>query len=468
MKKILIISDCTIGNHFIERTIGAYSSDNIYYVIQTKATEFKNANPSRYKFFEFDPTSYYKLANVLKMDFFQIFVIMGNYDDVQNTVSNIRQLKQQVRIVVLDRWGLKHDDPGLLLLNINEQMSSRLIDYLPNVPTIAQNVGLGEGEIMEVLVPFGSSFVYRHVEVIEQNSWRIVGLYRDGRLVMPTPHTMIHPNDLLLLVGEPHVLRSVYRAIKRELGQFPAPFGRNLYLVIDMDVDKPKEITKLLRNTFAIHKYFKNRLIIKVFNPGSLDLLKTLKSIKNSNIDVDINYHDDDREKIIYKDLKRYDVGLVIVSRLLFARQQMREILFEGSVPVFKLAERSLSKIKETVAVVSDTDDLEKIATTIFDISAQMNYNLELICYDNDQYAHKDKVVEHFKNLSSIFSKSIKVINMQENPIRKLRKKETFLQCIPFSEKILSNPITSIFSTDSERLYSHLDDYHQVFIPLKI
>ncbi len=468
MKKILIISDGIVGEHFIERAIKTYSSENIYYVIQVKATEFIDANPARFKFFEFDATSYSKLSNILKMEFIQIFIAVKHSTDVKNILINIRTMKQQVRVVILDHWGLNIEDKNVLLLDANQQLAARLIDYLPNVPVVAQNVGLAEGEIMEVLVPFGSSFVYRHIGVIEQNHWRIVGLYRNRQLIMPSRHTMIQPNDLLLLVGQPAVLKSVYRAIKRELGQFPAPFGINLYFIIDMDIDKPDTILKLLRKAFLIHKRLKHTLIIKVLNPGSIDLLQTIKSYRKENIIIDIDYFNIKREQIIYQDLTQYQVGLVIVSRAQFALQHVREVLFEASMPVFKIANRSFSKMKESVIVLSNNNDLESVSTTVFDISAQMGYNLEMFSYSNEAQGNREQIIEHYNNLSSIFSKSIKVVELEENPIRVLNQKENFLHCLPFTDKILSNRLATIFSTDTEHLYHRLDDYHQVFIPVKI
>ena len=61
MKKILIISDSEIGSHFINRIAQTYTSENIYYIIQMKPKEVLNVNPARFKFFEFDPTSYNNL-----------------------------------------------------------------------------------------------------------------------------------------------------------------------------------------------------------------------------------------------------------------------------------------------------------------------------------------------------------------------------------------------------------------------
>ena len=254
MKKILIISDGNTGDHFINRTIETHTSENIYYVVQRKAKEYKDANPKRFKFYEFDSTSLYKIANLLKMDFVQVIVAMENQLDVENTIKNIRTIKKQLRVIVLDKWNLQSEDSNVMLINTNEILASRLLDYLPNVPVIAQNVGIGEGEIMEVLVPFGSSFVYRHIGVIEQKNWRIVAIYRNRKLIMPNRRRMIQPNDLLVLIGEPAVLKSVYKAIKRELGQFPEPFGSNLYLYLDMNILNHSRIENFVRRAVFAHR----------------------------------------------------------------------------------------------------------------------------------------------------------------------------------------------------------------------
>ncbi len=154
MKKILIISDSEIGRQFIERVIDTYTSDNIYYIVQPKAVEYENANPARFKFYEFDPTSFQKISNLLKMEFVQAIITMDNITDVEYTIKNIRTMKKQLRLIVLDHWGFENRDPSILYVKQNEIMASRMIDYLPNIPVTAKNVGLGQGEIMEVLVPF--------------------------------------------------------------------------------------------------------------------------------------------------------------------------------------------------------------------------------------------------------------------------------------------------------------------------
>ncbi len=468
MKKILIISSGDVGEHFIQRVSETYTSENIYYVVQAKEKIYEDVNPARFKFYQFDPTSLYKLSNLLKMEFVQVFIIMDNQQDVEITLKNIRMIKKQLRVIVHNQWTMTNEDPNVVLVNSNELIASRFIDYLPNVPVIAQNVGLGEGEIMEVLVPFGSSFVYKHIGVIEQKNWRIVAIYRNRKLLMPSRRRMIQPNDLLVLIGNPLVLKSVYRSIKRELGQFPEPFGTNLLLYIDMNLVNHKTIKDLIRRAVYAYKKFKYDLIIKVINPSNIEILQYIKTFRDVKIVVDIDYDHMNLHEKFFADIKAYHIGLVIVSREMFENCGVRKRLYEAHVPVMKLSDRRFSTVKDASIILSQNRDLEKVSATIFDICEQMNFNMELYNFLSEHQEEKEQVIEHYYNLSSIFSKTIKVFKESENPLRILRHKENFIQILPFTKKLTKRRMYSLFSTDSERLYYKLDDYHQIFIPVQL
>lgn len=468
MKKILIVSDGAIGRHFIERVIGTYTSENLYYVVHTQENGFEGYNPARFKFFQFDPTSLYKISNLLKMDFWQVVLIMEKAEDLEHTIRNIRSFKPSIRIIALDLWNTQSPDDDIEWVNMQELIAANLIDYLPNIPVLANNIGLGSGEIMEVIVPFGSSFVYRHIGSIEQKNWKIAAIYRNRQLIIPSDNKMIQPNDTLVLVGEPPVLRSIYRAIKRELGQFPAPFGSRLYLYIDMAIEKKESIMALVRRSIYIQKKLNQPLIIKVVNPGDIDVLRMIKASAQGNAVVEIcndPYYDDGE---ILNDIKKYHIGLFIVSHAAFALKPIRKKLYAGNVPVLKLAERSFSSLRESVVILSEEGHIENISTTIFDVSSQFGFNLEVIDYLHEEKGRKGVVIEHFNNLSAIFSKSIQIVEQEENPIQMLRGRENFLHILPFTAKMFISRVDACFSTDPEVLYRKLDRYHQLFIPTKI
>ncbi len=468
MKKILIVSDGTIGHHFIEQVIGAYTTENIYYIIQTKNdTTYSGYNHARFKFFHFDSTNYYKIATLLKIDFTQAVLVMDQSLEMEQTIKNIRLIQPTLRIIALNLWDLPPMQ-GIEWIDMHHIISLNLLDHLPNIPVIAQNIGLGNGEIMEVLVPFGSSFVYRHIGSIEQNNWKIAALYRNRQLILPSDQRMLQPNDLLVLVGEPSVLKSVYRAIKRELGQFPAPFGSQLYLYIDMACDTPKTLLELVRRSLYIQRKLKKPLLIKIVNPTHIETLRQIKSYSAKDVEVEVVYSPLLDESMLLLDIKKHHIGLLLVSQKMFANRSIRKKLYEGKIPILKLANRSFSTLKKSLVMLGEQNHLEPISSTVFDVAAQLGFNLELIDYAIEDREAATRSIDHFTNLSTIFSKHIKVVKTEENPIRFVREYDNFLQCLPFSQKMFENPLKRLFATDMEVLYTKLDHYHQLFIPTQI
>jgi hypothetical protein len=196
--------------------------------------------------------------------------------------------------------------------------------------------------------------------------------------------------------------------------------------------------------------------------------MRYIKSFRSNDITIELDYYSQKSSEVILDDVNAFHVGLVMVSQECFSYQKMRQTLYEANVPVMSLSKSDMADIKEAVVVVSDNRNLEKVSTAIFDISAQMGYNMELVNYRSEHQEQKEQVIEHYNNLAAIFSKSIKIIEQEQNPIRTLRDRRSFLHCLPFSEKMTENPIFSFFSTDSEKLYHRLNHHHQLFLPVRI
>lgn len=235
-----------------------------------------------------------------------------------------------------------------------------------------------------------------------------------------------------------------------------------------MNIVNHNTILESVRRAVYVHKKLSHNLIIKIANPSNIEVLAEIKTLRGSDVIINIDYDSMNLKDAFHRDIKNFHVGLVIISKEMFADCYVRRAMYEAHVPVLKLADRSLSKLKESVLLLSDNRDLEKISSTIFDISEQLNFNIELYNYLNEHQDDKEQVIEHYNNLATIFSKSIKVIKIDENPISKLKTKENFIQILPFTQKLTRRRLFSLFTTDSEKLYYKLDAYHQIFIPVQL
>lgn len=467
MKKILIIADGILAKIFLERVMSNFSSDNVYDVVAYRNKTLPEKKLENFKFYNFDPTSFEKLSPLLRKDYFQIMILVATQIDAIATYENIRKVNKEVQIILMDRWSLEIEDNRLSKIVSHNILSSRFADYLPDVPVVAQNIGVGNGEIMEIRVPVGSSYVYRHMGSIEQKKWRIAGIYRANSLILPRPTLMIKPNDTLLVVGDPNVLQNVYRSIKKELGQFPAPFGNNIYCLIDMLKFSEKDVAKVANDALLLHsKINSKKLHIKIINPTASHELEKIKSYNSTHILVEIDYYEKDAHVVLKQDLQKKDIGLIVVPNSFF-KEHIDE-LFQAKIPVLKIGFWGLLNISEGAILSSKSEEIEKESSVIFDISSQLDLNIKLYNFNQDSTHGKNPLVDHFESLSKLFGKKIEIVESVKNPLLKLKLRHDVLQFVPFSSKILESNFFSIFSTDMERQSSRLSNLYQLFIPTSL
>ncbi len=461
---VLILADGIVAKHFLDRITKNYVTKNRYYIVLMDESIKPQTKSENFYFFRFDPTSFVKLSKLFTRRYNEVVILLGNKIDTLAAFENVRRLDKSVNIVVLDRWDLEIEGKNFIRLDANDILANRMVDHLPNVPVIAQNVGLGRGEIMEVLVPFGSAYVYRHIGSIEQKNWRIAAIYRNSRLILPKSDLMIFPNDLLLLVGEPKVLREIFKSIKREVGQFPMPFGRDSYLLIDMERNDPKSIKQMMLSAIYLHRRLKDRrLYVRVAHPTDIKTLQFLKSYESDEVEVLIDYRYEEVKKLMEQDFNTLRIGLCMLHYSLFL--EFRGFLYHRGMPALSLASSAFEKIKEVSLILTDNPKIENISSILFDIAIQLKLPLKIYEYANATQTEK-RLIEHFENLANIFSKPITIEKSKKNPIRLLREIDQTLLVYPFSQRVANAKPYNIFCTDFEALFHKLFFHHQIFIPI--
>ncbi len=468
MRRVLFIADGIVAKDVLENISSMFIAESSDYIIICKDESIlPKTTPENFIFHFFDPTSFTKLQKSFTKDISEVFIVMKDREEIITTYENIRIIKKGIKITILDEFGLNIDDKGVAFINSTKILSGRIVDKLPNVPVVAQNVGLGVGEIMEVAIPFGSSFVYRSISSIQQKNWKIVAIYRSNALLIAKESFVIQPNDSLLIIGDPLVLRNIYKAIKRELGQFPAPFGNNIYLYLDMLNLDVESIYRHIDEAVVLNGKLKNkRLIIRIANPTNTKALDHIKKFEQKNISVNIDYFKRSFKEIIDNDAKKFGVGIVLVSSTLFSNKKNRKVLFDLGLPILKVGKETLNNIKSSIILLTSKKEMEKISPVVFDISSQLKLDITLYNFnpDNDD---RRQILEHFENLSKIFTKNIDILSSDdENPIRWIKKREHYLQILPFSGEIIESEKWWFMSTDIDRMHFKLRDQHQLFVPV--
>ena len=330
MLKVLIVADGVVARHLLERVMGMHTATHQYRVVSPHDETLPSSVEDHLQVMRIDPTSRSKMKQAIDDECVQVMVVMENQEEALEVLQIIRHTRSDLHIVLLDFWGIQST-----LLNVElaanvtvvkafDLMVGRMIDLLPSVPLVAQNIGLGIGEIMEVLVPVGSVYAYRHLSSIDHKNARIVGLYRNGQFLLSKAGLMIRPNDSLLLAGNPAMLNSIYKAIKSDHGQFPSPYGKNIYCIIDMAKDGDEVIRKVVDEALFLHDHLKNlKLIFRVLNPTNSPMLIYIKSFLSREIIIDVLFQNGGYEDVLLDD-NRYNIGLVVLSKELFENHSLR------------------------------------------------------------------------------------------------------------------------------------------------
>ena len=440
MKKILILAEGLIGEHFIQKLNQKRIADNLYTLVLPRTITLPEKLQVQLEVHEMDPTSYSKMRRLfLQEDFTMVFIILDTLEDAGESLKNIRRIDEKIRVVLLDRWNGfgKLKQSSTFVVNSNEMLANHLYNFLPSVPVVAQNVGLGEGEIMEVLVPFGSTFAYRHVGSIPQVKWRIAAIYREKKLILPNNATMIRPQDTLLLIGRPQVLINIYQRVQNRAGMFPEPFGRNLYLLLDMDRDQERALDYLRESVYLLDRLQERTLLVRIVNPGDLGVIEEIRSFQSERVDIQISYESEDVATIITADSQQYDIGLAFVSRRSFEEPMIYRELYDLKKLIYLFGETPLYELSRSVILMGDAEHMEAISSTSFYISETLGLDLCLCNFDPEgDFQKSRRTVEHYETLSHIFHYPISIEERQANPVRALSEMKKVLQITPFSQEL--------------------------------
>ncbi|AJC84588.1 potassium transporter TrkA [Campylobacter peloridis] len=466
MSKILFLADGFFAKEFIKNLYNnkafKESVDIVYYNDESVDLELKN---EQFSYFKFDPTSLVKLENMLQEKYQQVIIYMQKQADMISSYKNIRKLHPRLNVVIMDLWNTQIDDNFCEVINVFDTLNTRLIGCLDNMPSMAQFIGLGQGEIMEVKIPAGSSFAYRHISSISQKRFKIVMVYRNNEFMLARPGLILMPNDSILIIGDPKVLQSVFSNVKTSLGRFPSPFGDNILCIIDMKKMSEFSIEKLIFASLLLHiRINSKKLYFKVINPTLNSMYYKLKSLNKNSTEVLFDY-----ENTNIKNIKNYientNIGLIICEDYLFEKE--KNFLFTLKIPILKAGKGDFADLKSSVVLSSNFEDVEGIASIMLDFNKQIQLSLSLYYYALK--INKAEIFEYhqyFESLAKLHDEKFTLIEEKEhNPISNFSYKENVLHFVPFNEKILGNNIKKIFKTDLNTMYYKMNKNYQLFIP---
>jgi len=465
MRDILIICDGVAAGRFLETIFKQKIFIHNYTVVSYReGTIPAGLAGENFKILNFDPTSLEKLKLAASGNFLQTIVVNDDKFDTVCIYKNLRKISLDQELYVVDFWGLEKEfkefsgDSHLKLIDANRVLTSRLMGFLPDSPILADNIGVGKGEIIEVKVPIMSAFAYKKIGLFENERFHIPMIYRHNQYIVTKSTTAIYPNDSLLIVGESSALRNVYSSIKRETGQFPMPYGANLYMILDMRNLTEKRLNLVISNARFLRKKFKNKkFYLKIINPSPNSLFEQIKQYDDFIVLVDYSNELNSLES----EIKKYKIGLIVMRNLSFER--LKSALLPLGIPVLSLANCELESVNKGI-IITNNRDISHEAGVVFDVCSQLEIDIKLYFYDPNNRRNKG-IINDFRTLSEFFKRDFEIIDKNENPILALENEQNFLQFVRFSDDTVKQNLSSVLSRNLDELYYKLSKNHQLFVP---
>jgi len=473
MKNILILANGSVAKHFIGWVSKKRVAENHYHIVYYKDETLPENIGKNVTLTKADPTSFSRLSRIMReVVFHNVFIVMDDEEDAKYVLKNIALIDIKLRTVLVSQWDdmeIEKKLENLTVIHSNEIMAAHLYDHLPNVPLVAQNVGLGRGEIMEIHVPFGSSYAYRHVGSILQRKWKIAAIYRNEKQILPTTAMMVRPNDTLLVIGKPLVLDGVYKTINKRIGLFPEPFGKNIYLVLDLRYDKDNVFIYLNEAMYLLEKLENKSLFVRILYPNDFALIQELKLYASDNVTIFISYNEAEIKNVIEYDINQYDIGIVMNSIQAFESDSLKNILYDLRKLVYLFGDKLLYNIRKSVVLMNEDEKMESISSTAFDISESLGLSLLLCDFDPEaDFESKKMVIEHYETLAHIFNMDIEIEQKIANPIRELSNMNEILQVAPFEKNLNADNFIKLISTHVQDFVLTTQKHPKLLVPFAL
>ena len=310
----------------------------------------------------------------------------------------------------------KYEREGINYVNKAIATASLLERQIESGIVTPTNVGLGQGEIIEVSVMPTSILAGYPVGKFSSRRWRIVAIFRGDRLILPRPKTVIKPGDRILIVGDPKILKYIAGLIKSGEPQFPLQFG----------VEEVIFLPEFSRETIQDARFFyENTKLSKVsfYTCRKLDetFVKQFEDVKKGEVRVKTLKN---CEKEFLQEIKDENFGLIVMP------DRYKEFpLFLGikTLPIL-VGEETLSP----VAIARGTTPVDKILVPVsgsfsgiralevgIELSLMVGASLTAIYvspFENDGKA--ENLREKITKLSTMYKVPIEFKVRYGNPVR--------------------------------------------------
>ena len=320
------------------------------------------------------------------------------------------------------------------VVNIFTASAVGIVNRLTRTKT-THDLGLGKNEIMEVEVHPNSLLANKPLKALAPIKWRIGIIYRGDNIIIPRKDTILRPKDRVIILGAPHILRTVAEILTFSFKKFPLEYGSSALIYVTGTEDESfYEETGYIISSFPVEK---NIFICTRKAAGKKDEIK--KVCEKYHIIKEIEFIETSLPtfqaiKETIKEIRGEQALVLISKKFLLAstrfpffvtkkRTLLNSLIDVASCPIFLLCgTHPYTRILLPCFVETDVD---RILETGIEISSVINGNLSALTVEPSRYIATEEEITRYKEikrriteLGAMYKTSIEVISDRGNPIK--------------------------------------------------
>ncbi len=311
---------------------------------------------------------------------------------------------------------------GALPVTVQQALAGAITSRLPGVVVTTSEVGLGQGEILQVRVTAGSLAIGHALKDIGTREFLVAAIYRRGELVVPHGDTVVEADDQVLLVGLPDTLRAVAEYFRVGTAQFPMQFGRTIVVW-----DRSREDSVLEEASWLLEHTRVEGGLHRVTGDDAATADPITSQVQLKSLDLDLN------QSGHFARLNAIHPGLYVVRapwKRVFQRRGMRPIrrlLKKAQAPM--LISRGTAPYRRVLAPIGDSETSWVGVELAIDVARQLDATVTLLHVRAPQFVAGDqggeralRIRRQAEDIARLYNLDIQVVEVEGNPIRQARE----------------------------------------------
>jgi len=354
--------------------------------------------------------------------------------EVLRVVKEHFGVERRVSLAITAERFSEYQKAGIEVVGRAKALAGILENLILRDHRVAVNIGLGEGELIEVPILPSSPAVGKTVSFFRARSWQICAVYREGGVLLPQPELRLRAGDKVLLVGNPRILSGIAEFFRMGEPEFPLQFGSKIALLPWLNEEKVSVLLKEA-NYFAQNTKAKSLLIFSRPERAHQDQKLAEKICSESYLRCYPAWIEEFEIKEGLKMLKAQDVGLVVVPevklgwirRINLLSNFLLDLINQINLPV--LVSKGTLPYNRILLPVTSRSSPKRIAELAIDLARQFTARLEVLTVTEPSFSigkerleEEKRVLHQVEELCGLYRLPLTAHHREGNPIREIER----------------------------------------------